>query len=80
MTTITSESIPTTTTDTESTNRLWRYLAAFAAGIVLSVSVAAGVTALTNDDDPAPVSTSHASSSSSSSAADQCPMFAGRAC
>ena len=75
MTTITTEAIPTTSSSTStSSNRLWRYVATFDAGVALSVGAAAGISAAT-DHGPARSSSSHSASTN-----DQCPLQAGQPC
>jgi hypothetical protein len=79
MTTITSESIPTTTPSSSGlTSKTWRYVATFAAGVALSVAVAAGISAATDDSPSTPAPAGSVASHSSSN--DQCAMFAGKPC
>jgi hypothetical protein len=80
MTTITTESIPTTGSSDRSvgsTGKTWRYVATFAAGVALSIAVAAGMTAATDDTRPTPAPAGSVDSHISN---DECPGFVGKPC
>ena len=79
MTTITTDSIPTTGSADQragSTSNTWRYVATFAAGVALSVAAAAGFSAAADDSPSTPAPAGGVSSSSD----DVCPLFAGKPC
>ena len=86
MTTITTEvqaAQPTTRTGASAglAARTWRYVAVFAAGAALSVAVAAGISAATDNHTPVPTRPATASTSAThASANDQCPLQVARPC